>query len=69
MEALTRTRKLGGSLIVTIPKEVVIEEGLKENQIIKIEIKRTKKSGFGLFKGIGSFTKEDKLKAQLEKNE
>jgi len=33
---------------------------------VKIEIKKVKKSGFGLFKGLGKFTKEDKFKGQLE---
>ena len=69
MEAITKTRKIGGSLIVTIPRTIVEEEGLVENQTVKIDVKKIKKSGFGLFKGIGSFTKEDKLKGQLEKKE
>ena len=66
MEGLTKTRKIGGSLMVTIPRAIVEEEGLVENQLIKIEIKKIKKSGFGLYKGIGPFTKEDKLRGQLE---
>ena len=52
--------------MVTIPRAIVEEEGLVENQLIKIEIKKIKKSGFGLYKGIGPFTKEDKLRGQLE---
>ncbi|HZX12634.1 MAG TPA: hypothetical protein VFE88_04230 [Candidatus Nanoarchaeia archaeon] len=66
MEALAKTRKLGGSLIVTIPKMVVENENLREDELVKIEIKKVKKSGFGLFKGLGKFTKEDKFKGQLE---
>lgn len=69
MEALTRTRKIGGSLSVTIPKEIVKEEMLIEGELIKIDIEKIKKSGFGLFKGIGPFTREDKFKGQLEENE
>ena len=61
MEALTKTRKIGGSLVVTIPKTIVEEEGLKEGQTIKIDVKRIKKDFFGAFKGIGPFTKEDEL--------
>lgn len=67
MEALIKTRKMGGSLIVTIPKTIVEEEGLVEDQLVKVDIERAKKSGFGLFKGTGSFSKEDKWKGQLEK--
>ena len=61
MEALTKTRKIGGSLVVTIPKTIVEEEGLTENQTIKIDVEKVKKSGFGLFKGIAPFTREDEL--------
>ena len=63
---MTKTRKIGGSLMVTIPKVVAEEEGLMENQTVKIEMGKVKKSGFGLFKGTGSFKKEDRMKGQLE---
>ena len=66
METLTRTRKIGGSLVVTIPKTIVDEEGLAENQVVKIEIQKVRRSGFGLFKGIGSFSEEDEFRGQLE---
>ncbi len=69
MESITKTRKIGGSLIVTIPKTIVEQEGLIENQLVKIEIQKLSKSGFGMLKGLGSFTKKDKFKGQLEKNE
>jgi len=69
METLTKTRKIGGSLVVTIPKTVVEEEGLTENQVVKINIIKIKKSGFGVSKGLASFSKEDKFIGQLEKNE
>ena len=36
MEIETKTRQWGSSLGVIIPKEIVQEEGLKENQIIRI---------------------------------
>lgn len=66
MKALTRTRAIGGSLIVTIPKEIVKEESLKENELVEIEVEKIKKDGFGLFKGIGRFTKEDELDTELK---
>ena len=61
METLTRIRAIGGSLVVTIPKEVVKEEGIQEGELIKIKVEKMKKDGFGLFKGIGKFTKEDRI--------
>ena len=69
MEAVVKTRKIGGSLVVTIPRIIVEEEGLMENQNVRIDVKKIKKSGFGLFKGVGPFTKESKLRGQLEEDE
>ena len=59
METLAKTRKIGGSLVVTIPKNIVEEEGLMENQTVKIKVEKIKKSGFGISKGLASFSKED----------
>ena len=56
-------RAIGGSLVVTIPKEIVKEENLKEGEAIEIEIGRPKKTFFGAAKVVGPFTKEDELKA------
>ena len=67
MKTLTKTRAIGGSLVVTIPKEIVEEESLHEGEIVQIEISKIKKDFFGALKGIDSFTKEDKFKGQLEK--
>lgn len=67
MQILTKTRKVGGSLIVTIPKNIVEEQNIKEDQPVIIEIKKYKKSGFGLSKGLASFSKDDKFRGQLEK--
>lgn len=61
MEALTRTRKIGGSILVTIPKYIVKEESIVEGELIKINVEKVKKSGFGILKGMRSFTKEDEL--------
>mgnify|MGYP001581909453 CR=1 FL=1 len=69
MEAATKTRRIGGSLVVTIPRFIVEHEGLTEDQMVEIEVKKIKKSGFGMCKGIGPFTREDKFKGQLEEDE
>ena len=54
--------KVGGSFMVTIPKEIVdlMEIELKKPVILKIEKKRDLQ-GFGMFRGVGPFTKEDEL--------
>ena len=60
MESVTKLRKVGGSLVVTVPKKIIDLEGLTNGQIVKIKVEKTKKSFFGAAKGIGSFTREDK---------
>jgi antitoxin component of MazEF toxin-antitoxin module len=60
MAALTKTRVLGGSLAVTIPIGLVRKEGLKKDELVEIEVKKVKKDGFGLLKGIGKFTRKDR---------
>jgi antitoxin component of MazEF toxin-antitoxin module len=61
---LARVRKVGGSLIVTIPREVVEEEGVKPGELVNIEIRKTKKGFFGAAKGIGPFTRKDEMKGR-----
>ncbi len=59
--ALARVRKVGGSLVVTIPREVAEEEGVKPGELVNIEIRKTKKSFFGIDRGIGPFTRDDEM--------
>ncbi|HLC36744.1 MAG TPA: AbrB/MazE/SpoVT family DNA-binding domain-containing protein [archaeon] len=61
MTSPARTRKIGGSLAATIPKEIVKGLQLREDELIEIEVKKIKKSYFGALKGIGPFTHEDRL--------
>ncbi len=66
MKSLTRTRAVGGSLIVSIPSAIVKNERLKEGELVEIEVRKPRKDFFGALKGVGPFTKEDELKGQLE---
>ena len=66
MKGLTITRIIGGSLVVTLPKEIVREKALVEGETIEIEVIKPKRDFFGILKGVGRFTKEDELKGQLE---
>jgi hypothetical protein len=65
MKSLTKTRAVGGSLIITIPAEIVKSEMIRENELVEVEVRKPKKDFFGALRGI-SFTKEDELKGQLE---
>lgn len=66
MEVLTKLRKVGGSVMTRIPKEVLEYESLHIGDTIRLDVKKAKISGFGIFKGMRSFTHEDEFKGQLE---
>lgn len=61
-ECLAKTRKVGGSLVVTLPKELVETEKIREGEVVKIRVKKLRKDGFGVLKGMAPFTVEDELK-------
>ncbi len=62
MKTIARTRAIGGSLVVTIPAEIVRTEHIHEGEVIEIKVKKRKVDGFGALKGIGPFTREDRMK-------
>ncbi len=61
LKTLATVRRIGGSLVVTIPKELVKEEQIEENEVIEITVKKPRKDYFGALKGIGSFTRKDRM--------
>ena len=63
---LTKTRKVGGSIVVTLPKDLVEIENIKENQYVEITVKKCRRNGFGIFKDMSPFTAKDELKGQLD---
>ena len=48
---LTKTRKVGGSIVVTLPKKLVETQKIKENEFVEISVKKCRKNGFGALKG------------------
>ncbi len=60
--ALAKVRKIGGSLVVTIPKEVARQEGIRPGETVNVEVRKVKKSHFGTARGIGPFTSKDEMK-------
>ena len=61
MIGIAKTRRIGGSIVVTIPIEVVKIEDINEDEWIEVEVKKHKKDYFGALKEIGKFTKEDRM--------
>ena len=60
-KSLTKTRKVGGSLVVTLPKKLVESQKIKEGEVVEVTVKKLRKAGFGSLKGIGPFTAEDEM--------
>lgn len=61
-------RKVGGSLMITLPKEVVELEGIHEGELVKVDVKKIDRDWFGACKGIGSpLLKEEKLDIKWRK--
>jgi len=65
MKTIARTRRIGGSLVVTIPSSVVKEKQLEENEMVDFVVQKRKINGFGALKGIGSFTKRDRMEDRV----
>ncbi len=61
MKAVSTIRKVGGSLMISLPKEMVKTEGFLAGQQVEIEVRRVRKSFFGITPGIGPFTHEDRM--------
>ena len=57
-----KTRKVGGSLVITLPKKLVESKKIREGELLEITVKKVKIDGFGVCKGMKPFTAEDKLK-------
>lgn len=63
IETISKVRSVGGSLMVRIPKDLAKLQSIQNGQLVKINVEKIKQSAFGMFKGIGRFTKEDELDA------
>jgi len=62
-KALVKSRKVGGSIVVSIPKEVTEQEGIREGELVEIDVRKARKDWLGSLKGVGRFSKEDELDA------
>jgi len=54
-KALTKTRKVGGSIVVTLPKELVESQKIKEGEVVEVTVRKFRKEGFGVLKGVKPF--------------
>jgi hypothetical protein len=61
--SITKTRRVGGSLVVTIPKKLIDSKKIKEGELVEISVRKVKMDGFGAFRMLKPFTAEDELNA------
>ncbi len=61
VRALVRARKLGGSIVVRIPKEAAEQEGIGVGELVEIEVQKARRDWYGALKGVGHFSREDEL--------
>ncbi len=57
-ETTQRAKKIGGSLMVRIPKEIAEIEHIQAGEIVKIDIKKVRKDWFGITPGLKPFDKK-----------
>ncbi len=59
--AIVRSRKIGDSIVVRIPKEATEQEGIREGDLVEVEVRKARKDFYGALKGVGKFSREDEL--------
>ena len=60
------TKRIGGSIMVRIPKDVVEQEGIGENESIDLSVRKSRRDFFGAMPGLKPWTKADKLRSKYE---
>ena len=57
--AVGRIRKIGGSFTLTIPMKMVREQNLVEDELVEVKVRKRRINGFGIFRGIGPYKREE----------
>ncbi len=60
MRATVKTKRVGGSLMVTLPKDLVDLLGLVEGEPVDLEVRRPRQDYLGVLRGVGPFREEDR---------
>ncbi len=58
---VVKTRKIGGSIVVRIPKDVAEKEGIKEGVFVEIDVKKAKEDWFGAMPTLKKFSRKEEL--------
>lgn len=57
---LQYARKVGGSLMVTIPKEIAELEHISAGEMVSVEVRKVKRDYFGALRGLKPLKKSEK---------
>ena len=58
-ETIQRAKRIGGSLMVRIPKDIVDLEAIHDGEPVQLEIKKMRRNWFGAFPLLKPYKKED----------
>jgi hypothetical protein len=58
-ETIQRAKKIGGSLMVRIPKDIVAMENIQPGEAVRVDFEKLRKDWFGAFPGLKPFKKEE----------
>ncbi len=58
---LAKAKKVGGSIMVRLPKEVVEHEDIHEGEMIELDVRKARRQWFGITPKVSEFTHEDEL--------
>lgn len=65
-ETIQQTKRIGGSLMVRIPKDIVALVGIREGEYVKVGLEKLRKDYFGTAHNLTAFTKEDRMRSKHE---
>jgi antitoxin component of MazEF toxin-antitoxin module len=60
-KTVVKTRKIGGSIVVRIPKDVVEQEDIREGELVELQVRKVRKDWFGAFPQLEPFSREEEL--------
>jgi len=58
---MVKARRIEGSIVVRIPKELVDEEQISEGKLVEVEVRKATRDWFGAFPSLKAFSREEEL--------
>jgi len=58
-QVVARVRRVGGSLMITLPKEAADAEGIREDSVVTVRVAKRRRDSFGALRGIGPWEHDE----------